>query len=67
MKTPARIRNTGARQKRYRLAATYERTNLQAAHVILRDRKRYAGLMVQWAESVLRHERLSAAEWRLIA
>ena len=64
VKTPAR--NAGARQKRRHLAAN-ERSNLQAAHIILTDRKRYAGLMVQWAESVLRHERQTAAEWRLIA
>jgi hypothetical protein len=63
----ADARTTSARRTRYHIATNYERSNLEAAHVILASRERYAGLPVLWAESVLRHKREAAAEWRLVA
>jgi hypothetical protein len=65
--TRAHTRTTPTGRTRYHLAADFERSNLDAARVILAARERYAGLPVLWAESVLRHKREAAAEWRLVA
>ena len=70
--TPAERRGS-ARQPRNYLATrqtrveAYEHANRECARIIRTDPARYAGLPLLWAESVLRHERQTDAEWRLVA
>jgi hypothetical protein len=54
------------RQTQAGLADRYAVSNHEAAEIILRDRERYAGLPVMWAE-VLLQSRTRVTEWRLTA
>ena len=63
---PARTRTECARL-RYHMAEAFERTNREAALIILAERARYSGLPLIWADTVLRGERQSAAALRLVA
>jgi hypothetical protein len=66
MKAP-NTHTTGTQRTRIQLAADYERENLACARLIAADPVTYRGLQLEWAYAVLRHDRQTEAEWRLVA
>jgi hypothetical protein len=47
------------------MAADYQRSNLEAARVILADPRRYAGLMQSWAHAIIEGQQTEERAWRL--
>jgi hypothetical protein len=66
MTTIPHTRTRPAQRTRLSLAASFERSNVEAAHVILASPARYPGLMTQWAHAVIDGREAADRAWRLV-